>query len=73
MEFTLATDSIMGLEPFYCRQDDRRQHPIAYARTKWRRTSVTELETLAVVWAVIHFHSYPYSGDTTVLTDHSAV
>ena len=35
--------------------------------------SVTELETLAIVWAITHFHSYLYGGDVTVLTDYSAV
>lgn len=34
---------------------------------------MTEHETLAVVWAITHFHSYLYGGDVTVLTDHSAV
>ena len=35
--------------------------------------SITELETLAVVWAVSHFHSYLYGQDVTVYTDHAAV
>ena len=32
-----------------------------------------ELETLAVVWAVTHFHHYLYGHRVTVYTDHSAV
>ena len=32
-----------------------------------------ELETLAVVWAVSHFHAYLYGHNVHVLTDHSAV
>ena len=38
-----------------------------------KRYAITELETLAVVWAMSHFHSYLYEHDVTVLTDHSAV
>ena len=33
----------------------------------------TELETLAVVWAVNHFHAYLYGHDVVVFTYHSAV
>ena len=32
-----------------------------------------ELETLAVVWAIKHFHAHLYSHEVTVITDHSAV
>ena len=32
-----------------------------------------ELETLAVIWSVSHFHAYLYSHDVVVYTDHSAV
>ena len=35
--------------------------------------SVTDLETLAVVWVVSHFHAYLYGHDVEVRTDHSAV
>ena len=35
--------------------------------------SITELETLAVVWAISHFHYYLYNQSVTVYTDHSAV
>lgn len=31
------------------------------------------LETLAVMWAVSHFHCYLYGEVVTVLTDHSVV
>ena len=79
VEFTLETDaSIMGLGAVLSqKQDDGKQHPIAYASRALNQSeknySVTELETLAVVWGITHFHSYLYGGDVTVLTDHSAV
>ena len=38
-----------------------------------KRISVTDLETLAVVWAVSHFHAYLYGHDVEVRNDHSAV
>ena len=34
---------------------------------------ITELETLAVVWAMSHFRNYLYGQDVVVITDHSAV
>ena len=34
---------------------------------------MTELETLAVVWALNHFHAYLYGNEVTVYTDHSSV
>ena len=35
--------------------------------------AVTELETLAVVWALNYFHAYLYDNEVTVYTDNSAV
>ena len=35
--------------------------------------AITELETLAVVWALNHFHAYLYGHNVVVYTDHSAV
>ena len=34
---------------------------------------ITELETLAVVWAMSHFRHYLYGHNVVVFTDHSAV
>ena len=35
--------------------------------------AMTELITLAVVWAIAHFRYHLYSGRVTVYTDHAAV
>ena len=58
-------------------QEDGLVHPIAYAShslmTSQRNYAITELETLAVVWAITHFVPYLYGHEVTVYTDHSAV
>ena len=77
--FTLETDaSIQGLGAVLSQvQEDGKPHPVAYAsralNPSEKNYSVTELETLAVVWAVTHFHYYLYGNSVTVLTDYSAV
>lgn len=38
-----------------------------------RGYAITELETLAVAWAVGYFHLYLYGNEVTVYTDHRAV
>ena len=56
---------------------DQRLHPIAYASRALspveQRYSITELETLAVVWTISHFHHYLYGNSVTIFTDHTAV
>ena len=58
-------------------QEDNRLHLVTYASRalsdQEKRYAITELETLVVVWAMSHFHSYLYGHDVTVLTDLSAV
>ena len=58
-------------------QDDKRLHPISYASQSLsapeKNYGITELETLAVIWAVNHYHAYLYGHKVTVLMDHSAV
>ena len=77
--FTLETDtSVKGLGAILSQlQDDHSLHPVVYANRSIsgaeKRYAITELETLAVVWAVSHFHAYLYGNDVTVYTDHSAV
>ena len=77
--FILETDaSISGIGAVLSQtQDDKKVHPIAYASRSLtpaeRNYSITELETLAVVWAVSRFHSYLYGQSVTIFTDHAAV
>ena len=58
-------------------QDDEKVHLVAYASRALsdpeKRFAVTELETLAVIWALNHFHTYLYGNEVIVYTDHSAV
>ena len=78
-DFTLETDaSILSLGAVLLQlQGDFRLHPIAYASRALNKSkknySITELETLAVVWAITHFRSHLYGNAVKVLTDHSAV
>lgn len=78
-EFVLETDaSIQGLGAILGQfQDDKKLHPVAYAsralNASERNYGITELETLAVVWAISHFHHYLYGNSVTVFTDHTAV
>ena len=77
--YMVETDaSICGLGAVVSKiQDDAKLHPIAYASRSLtaaeRNYSITELETLAVVWALTRFHSYFYGKSVTVITDHAAV
>ena len=78
-DFTLETDaSVQGLGAVLSQlQSDNRLHPVAYASRSLTPAeanySITELETLAVVWAITYFHSYLYGHSVTVYTDHTAV
>ena len=78
-EFRLETDaSVKGLGAVLSQlQDDGKVHPVAYASRALsdpeKRYAVTELETLAVVWALNHFHAYLYGNEVIVYTDHPAV
>ena len=77
-DFTLETDaSKHGLGAILSQYKDQRLHPVAYASqsvsTAEANYAVTDLETLAVVWAVTHFRYYLYGHDVTIITDHAAV
>ena len=77
-EFVLETDaSISGLGAVLGqKQEDGHVHPIAYAsrclQPHETNYAITELETLAVVWAVKQFRAYILGHKCTVYTDHSA-
>ena len=79
IDFTLETDaSYQGLGAVLSqRLADLKLHPVAFASRALsppeKNYSVTELETLAVVWAMKHFHAYLYGHNVQVVTDHSAV
>ena len=78
-DFVLETDaSYVGLGAVLSQlQDDGKLHPPSYASralsTPEKNYPVTELETLAVVWAISHYRAYLYGHDVKVYTDHSAV
>ena len=78
-DFVLETDaSHQGLGAVLSQvQSDGRSHPIAYASRGLtpaeKNYGITDLETLAVVWSISHFHYYLYGHKVTVYSDHSAV
>lgn len=78
-DFVLETDaSVAGLGAVLSQvQPDGKLHPVAYTShsltPQERNYSVTELETLAVVWAMSHYHYYLFGNTVKVYTDHSAV
>ena len=79
IDFVLETDaSYQGLGAVLSqRLADQKLHPVAFGSRALsppeKNYSVTELETLAVVWAIKHFHAYLYGHNVQVVTDHSAV
>ena len=58
-------------------QEDRCLHPVSYASRALspaeQNYGITDLETLAVVWAVTHFRHYLYNQHVRIFTDHAAV
>ena len=77
--FYLETDaSVQGLGCVLSQiKNDGKLHPIAFASRALspgeRNYSITELETLAIVWGISHFRAYLYVSDITIYTDHSAI
>ena len=77
-EFILETDaSSVCLGALLAqKQDDGQFHPVAYAsqtlNPSEKNSGITEMETLAVVWAAKQFRPYLLGHHCTVFTDHSA-
>ena len=71
--------SILGIEAILSQfQEDVKLHPLAYASHSVSHSEknyqATDLETLAVVWAITHFIYIFYNGhQVTIYTDHVAV
>ena len=68
--------ALKGIHPNQDRVAAVRNYPALTCRflsPQEKRYPVTELETLAVIWAVSHFHAYLYGHNVQVFTDHSAV
>jgi hypothetical protein len=66
-------------QPFYLHIDTsgKNEYAIAYASKSLNRAeqnySVTELEYLAIVWAIEHFRQYFGTAHFYIITDHSAL
>ena len=77
-KFIVETDaSSLGIGAVLAqKQKDGYVHPVAYASRTLnpheRNYAITELETLALVWALKQFRAYILGHHCTVFTDHSA-
>ena len=75
-KFILQTDaSSLGLGAVLCQIVDGKDRPIAYASKRTSRTEAnygsSQLEILAVVWAVEHFRHYLAGKPFTLIADHA--
>ena len=68
----METDaSVQGLGAVLSQKHDK---PCGLCQSCFEKQyGITELETLAVVWAINHFRAYLYGHDVVVFTDHAAV
>ena len=78
-QFVLETDaSNKGLGAVLSQaQEGGNLHPVGYASRALSPSEmhygITDLETLAVVWAISHFSHYLYGNRVVVYTDHTAI
>lgn len=78
-EFILMTDaSGEGLGAVLGQKDDEgKEYVVAYASRSLRgaeeRYPITELECLAVIWGIQHFHKFLLEKKFIVYTDHAAL
>lgn len=69
----METD-IQGLGAIlFQKKSDGKLHPVTHATDLRHQLRNTELETLAVIWTVQHFHAYLYGCNVTVTSDHSII
>ena len=77
-KFILETDaSLRGLGAVLSQMEQGLLHTVSYASRSLsspeKNYSISELETLAVVWAIQHYRAYLYGHEVRVVTDHSTV
>jgi hypothetical protein len=76
--FTVVTDaSVTGLGSCLMQDQGRGMQPVAFASKVndpvVAKYAITELECLAVVWAIKLFRPYLYGRSFTIITDHAAL